>query len=53
LHILLRLYDCILLGFGLCLCNICDAGMPHLHPYLEIHISLIRSRVKKGKLMPC
>jgi hypothetical protein len=26
--------------------------MPHLYPYLELHISLIRSRAKKGKLVP-
>jgi hypothetical protein len=43
---------CILLGSSLWLYNTCDAGMPHLPLYLELHISFIRSRVKKGRLMP-
>jgi hypothetical protein len=43
---------CILFGSSPWLCNTCDVGMPHLYPYLELHISLIRSRVKKDKLMP-
>jgi hypothetical protein len=46
LHFLIRLHDLFLLGSNFWLSNIWKASMP-LHPYPELHISLISGRRKR------
>jgi hypothetical protein len=52
LHILIRLYDLYSTWIRILALQHMWCRYASLHPYLELHISLIRSRVKKGKLMP-